>query len=624
MTTVLTAADLFQPALSGVGPFGSIPSQPSSSTWLGRMIEFATIVQLPTTSWQPGGPERTMLAIQAVSFAMSDVNISLMVQGGFLQTAANGTVTYTTLQGQTVTVPVTPDPSDPAQNPTGALGWLDLLSNNIYNVERLTPSRASGDLAFANLSGSTIGPYAQGSYHAASALNGATYSNEDVFSIPSSVIAGTGGVVTAVAPIIGFGAPRTVITTQSASGVATNSIVYLAIPVSTGVGGLQATFAAVTAVLSTTQFEVNVGSSVSTYAGGGNVYLCSTSPLVADLPGRVGDAPPLAVNIAVTQNPNVFVANLNGWSASGWESNQALQSRDLLSLANRSPNGPSQSYEYYALTAAQIYAALPEPYIFTNGRVTASVSGNPQTGIVAVVVASVSPQSTAYGQPVTPGCAQNPITGVSNGNPCVISCAHATGISSGGTMSVTITGTSELPAGVAGTWTGTYVTSSAFSIPVDTTLAGSYTGGGQVEGGDLGAVDLLIQDTCVPDAVTAITSSALAMPITVTATVAVPQAYVNLYRAAVQQQLLAQTQSYGIGGSTETSPARIISWNDYLEALGEAGITVIGQASYVKAVQQLVISTQSQSASGSTQYLQIPGAAYQPILVSAIIAVVGV
>ena len=64
--TQLTAAQLFQPAPSGVGPYGNVPAVPSEDTWLGVMLTIATTVQLPTTSWQPGAPERTILAMAKV------------------------------------------------------------------------------------------------------------------------------------------------------------------------------------------------------------------------------------------------------------------------------------------------------------------------------------------------------------------------------------------------------------------------------------------------------------------------------------------------------------------------------------------------------------------------------
>ncbi len=107
MTVSLTVSDLFTPAPSGVGPFGNVPAVPASGTWFGISLQIAATVQLPTTSWQAGAPERTILAIGSVNFASSDVDISIMAQGGFLQSAASGSVTYTSTNGTPITVLVT-------------------------------------------------------------------------------------------------------------------------------------------------------------------------------------------------------------------------------------------------------------------------------------------------------------------------------------------------------------------------------------------------------------------------------------------------------------------------------------------------------------------------------------
>ena len=57
-----------------------------------------------------------------------------------------------------------------------------------------------------------------------------------------------------------------------------------------------------------------------------------------------------------------------------------------------------------------------------------------------------------------------------------------------------------------GTWQITNLTSNSFSIPVTST--NSYAGGGVIEGGDLGEVDALLQELCVPNAITETTSPA--------------------------------------------------------------------------------------------------------------------
>jgi hypothetical protein len=609
MVTQLTASDLFTPAPSGVGPFGNVPMVPASGTWLAQMLSIASTVQLPTTSWQPGAPERTILAIESVTFAQSDVNISIMAQGGFLQTAASGSVTFTTTNGTTVTVPVTPDPSNAAQNPTGALGWLDVLTESIYNVYRLAATYATGPLAIANTKPTAIGPYATGAYHVANIINGATYHNQASLTVPSSVIAGSGGTVSGVAP----GMSSTIITTAAAHGLTTGDAVYVVIPVSSGVSGLAATFAVVTAVTTTT-FQIAVSSS-GTYTSGGTVYLCTAANMVADATGTTSNAPPGSVTTAVTQNAAVFVSNIVGWSGSNWESNTALVNRTLLSLAARSPNGPSQAYIYFAETAAQLCASQTPPYTLTNGPVIANASGNPQTGIVTVVVASTTPASIEFDDNVTPGVAQLSISAVTNANPCVLTCIGPTSLSAGQSMTVTISGVTSV-SGVNGTFLGTYVSANAFSIPVNTTSGGTYTGGGSVEGGDLGQIDQLIQQNVTPSNTTAITVSALALPISITATVVVPQAYVASYKLAVVTQLQTQLASYALGGNV---PDFEVTYDDIVGALTEAGVITLGGASYVRQIQALSLDGQ-----GVGVGVPFPSSQYQALLATPVITVLGV
>jgi hypothetical protein len=154
---------------------------------------------------------------------------------------------------------------------------------------------------------------------------------------------------------------------------------------------------------------------------------------------------------------------------------------------------------------------------------------------------------------------------------------------------------------VNGTTIGTYVSADSFSIPVDTTGSGTYTGGGQVDGGDLGAIDGLLQSNVTPDNTTCLTVSARALPISISASVSVPQAYVAAYTIAVQVQLAAQIASYPIGGNAQSSPAYSVPWDDILGALDEAGVLALGQASYVRSVGSLVLTCGSQTANQSGQ-----------------------
>lgn len=613
----LSVTQLFQPAPSGVGPYGTangalvgvVPQVPGDGSWLATMLQVAATVQLPTTSWQAGDPERTILATEAVCFSLSDACVSQMAQGGFLQTAASGTITYTNPQGVTVTIPVTPDPSNAAQNPTGAPGYLDLLAQNVYDVTRLQATFVTGPLAIAKTSAGTIGPYAAGSYHVGN-VGGQLYHNTASLSIPSSVIAGTGGVITAVTSTISY----SILTTQSAHGLTPGQSVYVTIPLSSGITGLVNVFAIVTAATTTT-FQVSVGSS-GTYSGlGGAVYLCTVANMAADVSGIGSNTGPGTVTTTITQNTNVFVSNVVGWSGSNYESNTALAARCQLSLAARSPNGPSQAYVYFAESALQLLAEATPPYNLTNGPVQALNFSVPRTGIVTTVVGSATPASTTAGANVTPGVSQLPISGVTNATPAVITCTGPTSLTVGQSFTVTISGVLGT-VNVNGTFIATYISANSFSIPVNTTSAPSYAGGGAVDGGDLGQIDQLLQHNCVPDNTTAVTVSALALPIQVTATVLVPQAYVSAYQTAVIAQLQTQINSYAIGGN---SPDFEVAYNDIVGALEEAGVQQLGQASYVRQIQSLSLNSQATGVG-----VPFTTSTYQALLVNPLVTVLGV
>lgn len=621
----LSASTLFTPLPSGVTQ-GVTTSNASSTTWLGIMLTVASSLGLPTTSWQSGAPELTIFATEAVTCQQTDVQISIIAQGGFGQTAASGSVTFVTLQGVTVTTPVTPDPSNPSQNPTGALGWLDVWGQSNYNTTRLAAQAASGPVAIANVGANTPGPYASGTYHLANTTTGATYSNAASVTIPPSAIAGSGGVIAGVT----VGPLFTIIQTQSAHGLTPGQSVYVQLPTSSGVtifasgNPVAGSGFALVVATTTTTFQIAVPST-GAWTSGGTVYLCTVATMTAD-PGYIGlpgSAAPGAVTTTITQNANVFCDNLLAWTGTNWESNAAYLARTLLSLASHSPNGPSQAYVYYAQTAQQFLSAEVNPYTLTNGPVQAFEFANPQTGIVTTVVGSATPASTTLGANVTPGCAQNPIAGVTAANPAVITTQNAHGLTSG--MSVTL----SFPSGAAplalisaltGSFVATVTGANTFSVPVNTTALGAWVAGGTVEGGDLGAIDGLLQANVVPDGTLAVTESALALPIQVTATVVVPQAYVNAYQLSVGVLLQALISSYAIGGNSG-SPG--VAYNDVIGALEEAGVVAIGQVSYVRAITSLVVSNGPTIITQSGQAIAFPSNQYQAVLLPPSITVLG-
>ncbi len=207
MTEQLTITELFTPA--------------TNAQWFQTLLTNAATLQLQTTSWQSGGMALTILQMVANTLSQEDGIISIMAQGGFLDFAATGQVTYVAANGTTVTAYVTPDPSIPQQNPTAAPGWLDVLADSVYNVQRIGAEQASNELAIANSSGGTYGPYTPGSYHVANPSTALTYSNKSTLTItPAAYV---GGNITAASNAIPI-----VITTTSAHGLSTGNVVLIA------------------------------------------------------------------------------------------------------------------------------------------------------------------------------------------------------------------------------------------------------------------------------------------------------------------------------------------------------------------------------------------------------------
>lgn len=571
---VVEVDQLFTPDPSGVSPDPSVPVPEGS--WFANLLATADILGLDTTAWQPGSPERTILAIDAVALFQEDVAISLQAQGRFLDFAASGTVTYTTLDGTTITQKVTPDPSIPSENPDGSLGWLDALAQSTYGVSRLLATAATGPLAIANTSASTPS-YAAGQYHVANTFTGKLYSNRDALSIPPSAIAGTGGVITAVAT----GTSPT-LTTNAAHGLAVGDVVYVIGTV--GVTGLNGKFAAITSVPAANQFIISLTTS-GTWTSGGTVYKCTLATMNADAIGLSSNASPGQVTSPVTQVVGVSIYNLVSWSAANYESNARLANRCRLKLGALSPNGPSQAYEYFALTAQQLLAAQTPAVTLRNGPIAkATVFVNPVTQVVTTLIASETPASSILGDSVTPGCANLDVTGATNASPIVLSTAANHGLQTGDPCIVSgVLGNSA----ANGAFTITVTGAAAFELD-GTTGSGAYTGGGQVDGGDLGEVDNLIQTNVVPDGITAITQSALAFPVTVVATVVVPQAYLATYQAAAPLALQALFETFDIGGDPDIG--NVVALSAVEGALFDAGILVLGGVSYVRTVTSLTLN----------------------------------
>lgn len=563
--TELSIDELFTPALA--------------DEWEATMLANANTLELKTTSWVEGSPSLTILEIVSAVMSQEDGLVSLISQGGFLDFAATGQVTFTASDGTEVTVPVTPDPSDPTANPGGTLGWLDLLGSSRYDVTRIQPSFATGTLAIGNTSAGTLN-YAAGTYHVENPSTGATYKNADVISVPQGTLVGTN--ITGVSN----GNPVVVIT-ATAHGLTNGTSVVVS-----GVVGARVSGVFVITVVTPTSFQLNGfdGTNIGTYVSGGTVRATSLVTISADLAGTDGTSNGGTITQTVTSNNGVFVANPTAIVGRGWETNVQLATRCRARLASISPNGPKGAYFYFATSAADILSNPSNP-LFVAPAVTipaitrASVSRDPATGTVTVVVASAS---GAVG-----GVTNLPITNATAATPIAITTAAPHTLSTGDT--VTVAGVLGI-AQANGTRAITVTGASSFTLN-GSVGTGTYLGGGTVEGGVLGQVDRVIRANAVPDTVTESTVSAVDFPVNIEATVEVPFANVDTYTAAVQQALALYNAALPMGGIDGVYPIQ----GGVDGVLYAAGIVGGSRTSYVRRVTSILLN-------GTAGDLSFPGA----------------
>ncbi len=374
--TTLTIDELFTPA-----------TQPE---WLATDLSNADRLGLATTSWHSGSDARTILTAMSFAQNFTDAQVSAIAQAGFLDFAATGTITYTTPNedgtSTTVTVPVSPDPSIPGQNPTGASTWLDVLADQEYDVQRVQATTAGGLQAVVNVSAATYGPFAALTYHVADPVNRATYSNASALTIVPSTVVGT------VASAVASGA-LVLIGTTAAHGRTTGDVV--AVVGALGVPALVGTTGWVVTVTDATHFTLDGSTFSGTYVSGGVVYLPTVAPFAADAVGAASnsvDASGVVAANTVTQTVTSLVgvttANVAPFAGSDVEGNVAMAARCRLRLQSLSPNGPAGIYEYVALTGVQLAPTLSPPAVLSQAVTRTIALVDVLSGLVAVVVAN--------------------------------------------------------------------------------------------------------------------------------------------------------------------------------------------------------------------------------------------
>lgn len=357
----------------------NLNTPPTAEEWNDTEISIANTLGLPTTTWQAGGVERTIFATWANVQQQSDVSGSIMVQAGFLTFASQGFVTYTDMTGTEITIYVTPDPSNPAQNPTGALGWLDVLADSVYNVQRILSAPAGGQLAIVNASVSTYGPYADGTYHVAQ-TTGPTYANTATLTIPPSTSLG------AVSSVVDNGSGLILVTIGSTATLTDGDAVAL-VGV-TGVPPLVGTTAWTVTVVNATQVTLDGSTFAGAWTGGGTMYTPTLAEFTADVNGTTSDADQNTVTVSVTSLSGVSVANLDAWTGADTESNVELEARCRLKLAALAVGQPGGELEYYALVSQQLAPTLTPPLAISAPITRARVDIDTMTGTVYVTIAN--------------------------------------------------------------------------------------------------------------------------------------------------------------------------------------------------------------------------------------------
>lgn len=521
-----------------------VPKTPAQ--WLAQTLADAQTQGLTSTSWQSGDPILTILAIMAEELAKEDsLGISLRAQGAFLDFAASGSVTIVddlVAPPTSITVPVTPDPSIPGQNPTGAPGLLDTLASSTFGVLRGQASSASGPLYLTNTSGVSIGTFPAGTFHVQNVATRATYSSQFAFTFSASSIIGTSvTAATATSPVA--------VTTSTAHGLTTGAVVF-----AKSLGVVADNFYTVTVTGANTvtlNGSVGFGSFPSPPPPAPNLWTATPITFAADLIGPGGNAGVGQINQLVTAAPLSYCGNLQTFSGAPWQSNVSLAALCRAKQATLNPNGPAGAYVFFAMLAYTILqggtvnstgliltSPIPSPVTLDGGPVTRALVGlNTATGTVTVTVANAGG--------AVAGTFQNVVNTATAASPIVVGTATPHGLVTGDW--VQINGGVGL-AGLNGRAQVTFVDASHVSLN-GTTGTGAYTGGSALlNGGDIYTIGAVIQAYATPNCVSSVVISAGNVATLVAATVYVPASFVADYLTKMTAALTAYFTSFPIGG----------------------------------------------------------------------------
>jgi hypothetical protein len=359
---------------------------------------------------------------------------------------------------------------------------------------------------------------------------------------------------------------------------------------------LDGTWQTLTSVGSTTvQFTYAPASGAVT---GGTLYAPAQFPFQADVIGPGSNAVAGGITTLVTSQIGVESYNATAFIGANWESNASLVSRCRLSLAALSPSGPSGAYVYFALTSFQLYADAPiEVTAAGGGQAAVTLNNGPIIRAIAVVnlYTGIVVVTVANANGTTDGSVSNPITAATATSPVAITTSLAHEMATGDYCY--IAGVQGLT-GADGYWQVTRTGTNAFTLN-GSNGTGAYTTGGTAECGDLGMVDLAIQQNVVPDCLTATTQWAGVTAVSLAGTVYVPASQVGNYQAALSAVMSTYFATVAIGGVVNVESNNVIPIDAMIGLLYSAGIPGQGQASYVRSISGVTLN-------GSPSDLAIP------------------
>jgi hypothetical protein len=459
-------------------------------------LSVATTLNLPTTSWQPLDPSRTIFQTEANLISQESATVAGIAQGGYVSYAA-----------------IMPAGTSPYNDGAGYLTvWMDLCGENFFNVYRIEPSAAAGPIPVQNITG-TGQTYTAGQLHFQHPTSGATYTNT-----AAGTIAPAGSPPTPVQSTIEVAADPAFVGQIGTLSVGQTAIMLTPFP---GVTPVAQTVGLVGTGIETNahylaRCQYKLGALSPNGAAQAYQYVAESLPVFGSTIEQPSD---IADYAASTSVPIATAA-------------QAL----LVALGFT-----SGSIFYTAPTSAY-------PWGVTAPVTRVSAVLNTGSGVVQVYAANAAGGLL--------GCAQLAITNVTwTLGVATVTTSGAHGLSPGNFVIISaVLGATGVNNQIAGTvaWQLVTASGSSFTFALATT-PGAYVSGGSVEGGDLGMVDAAIQAQVVPTGMAAIVEAASNLAINVAATVYIPtRAGITSTNAiaAISAALTAYFDGVPIGGVT--------------------------------------------------------------------------